>query len=30
MHNEDEYSICFGNLNGHLSRHIDKFDCVDG
>ena len=30
MHSVDYLAICMGDINGHISRHIDGFDGVLG
>ena len=28
MHSVDDLIVCFGDLNGHVGRHVDVFHCV--
>ena len=30
MHSADSLVVCLGNLNEHISRHIDGYDGVHG
>ena len=30
MHSADDLIMCFGDINGHIGRHIDGFDGVLG
>ena len=28
MHSADDLAMCLGDLNGHMGRHIDRFDGI--
>ena len=28
MNSEDDLDMCLGNYNGHVGRHIDRFDRI--
>ena len=30
MYSSDDSVMCFGDVNGHMGRHIDGFDWVHG
>ena len=29
MHRVDDLLVCFSKINGHVGRHIDRFDGAD-